>query len=302
MRLDVLAPAEAQRRQKQRRELARFLRAKRESLRPEDTGLARVGRRRTPGLRREEVAMLAGIGVAWYTRLESARDVSPSLATLDAVAKALRLNNVEVDYLFTLASVPMPGLFISGDVRIPEAIEQLVPSINSLGAVVFDRYSTALRWNAIADSMFDIASAADILQRNALVRYLSADVVARKYFGDDYDSLVRSLVGMFRRAFLTTEATPFAHQVFDFVNNYALFRKLWDEQLVAEDVFEVGSGSYERFHPVVGSIKIEVSNLRLPQYENAILRIIAPTDAASAEKFTRLHQLGTASTRDTPLP
>jgi transcriptional regulator with XRE-family HTH domain len=246
--------------------------------------------------------MLAGIGVAWYTRLESARDVTPSLATLDAVAKALRLNHVEIDYLFTLASVPMPGVFVSGNAQIPEAIEQLIPSIDSLGAVVFDRYSTALRWNAIGDAMFDIASATDLLQRNALVRYLSADVTARKYFGEDYDSLIRSLVGMFRRAFLTTEVTPFARRVYEFVNDYPLFRKLWDEQLVAEDVFEVASGSYERFHPVVGIIRVEVSNLRLPQYDNAILRIIAPSDRPSAEKFERLHRLGAPSTRETLLP
>src|SRR5689334_8448990 len=86
-----------------RRELADFLRTRRERLRPADVGLPTSGRRRTPGLRREEVAQLANVGVTWYTWLEQGRDIRPSAAVLEAVARTLMLDADERDHLFALA-------------------------------------------------------------------------------------------------------------------------------------------------------------------------------------------------------
>ncbi|SAE70979.1 helix-turn-helix domain-containing protein [Enterobacter cloacae] len=86
-----------------RKQLGAFLRARRESLDPQRLGLPRSGRRRTPGLRREEVAMLADVGVTWYTWLEQGRDVNPSSAVMAAVAKALQCTPTEARHLFLLA-------------------------------------------------------------------------------------------------------------------------------------------------------------------------------------------------------
>ena len=91
-----------------RKQLGAFLRARRESLDPQRLGLPRSGRRRTPGLRREEVAMLADVGVTWYTWLEQGRDVNPSSAVMAAVAKALQCTPTEARHLFVLAGLP-PG-------------------------------------------------------------------------------------------------------------------------------------------------------------------------------------------------
>lgn len=85
-----------------RREIAAFLRTRRSRLRPEDVGLPRGSRRRTPGLRREEVALLAGVSTEWYTWLEQARDVRPSAATLRRIGEALRLEPAEVQHLMAL--------------------------------------------------------------------------------------------------------------------------------------------------------------------------------------------------------
>jgi transcriptional regulator with XRE-family HTH domain len=87
-----------------RAELASFLRARREHITPEDVGLPGGGRRRTPGLRREEVAQLAGVGVTWYTWLEQSRDINVSAPVLDAIARALRLDQRERAHLFTLSA------------------------------------------------------------------------------------------------------------------------------------------------------------------------------------------------------
>ncbi|HEV8164238.1 MAG TPA: helix-turn-helix domain-containing protein, partial [Actinomycetota bacterium] len=92
-----------------RAELASFLRSRRERITPEDIGLTTFGRRRTPGLRREEVAQLAGVGVTWYTWLEQGRDIAPSAQVLDAIARTLRLDRHERTHLFRLADVPDPS-------------------------------------------------------------------------------------------------------------------------------------------------------------------------------------------------
>ncbi|XVV11636.1 helix-turn-helix transcriptional regulator [Actinoplanes sp. CA-131856] len=105
----------------QRDELAAFLRSRRERLRPAEVGLPSTGRRRTPGLRREELALLSGISATWYTYLEQGRDVRPSDQVLSALATALRLDGYEREHLFRLAGhEPAPG---------PAAEERLDPSV-----------------------------------------------------------------------------------------------------------------------------------------------------------------------------
>src|SRR5580658_6654219 len=112
----------------ERRELGDFLRARRGRLSPESVGLPGRRRRRTPGLRREEVAQLAGIGVDWYVRLEQGRSVSPSAATIDALARALRLSPVEKAHLRALAQAPDPRLFTPETV--PATLKAVVESLN----------------------------------------------------------------------------------------------------------------------------------------------------------------------------
>src|SRR5260370_25362972 len=103
------AAEEAPRRREKNTELAAFLRSRRERITPEDVGLPGGHRRRTAGLRREEVAQLAGVGVTWYTWLEQGRPIRASVQVLDAVARTLRLDPVERQHLFRLAQIPDPA-------------------------------------------------------------------------------------------------------------------------------------------------------------------------------------------------
>src|SRR5262245_60898948 len=122
-----------------RNELGDFLRSRRERLTPKAVGLPLGRRRRTPGLRREEVAELAGIGVDWYIRLEQGRSVSPSVTTVDALARALRLSKVEHTHLRALTA--------GGDRRpfvrevVPQAVRRTVESLN------LPAYVTGRRWD-----------------------------------------------------------------------------------------------------------------------------------------------------------
>src|SRR5580658_7625749 len=130
-----------------RRELGDFLRARRGRLTPESVGLHRQRRRRTPGLRREEVAELAGIGVDWYIRLEQGRPVTPSVGTVDALARALRLTELEHQHLRALAGGGGPKPFQSETA--PPALLRLLESLTQ-PAYVTGRRRDLVAWNAAA--------------------------------------------------------------------------------------------------------------------------------------------------------
>src|SRR5260363_294432 len=126
-------------------ELGDFLRSRRQKLTPKLNGAQAGRRRRTPGLRREEVAELAGIGVDWYIRLEQGRAVKPSSATIDALARALRLNRTEHAHLKALASNPLRKPFVRE--QVPAGLRELVQSLNQ-PAYISGRRWDVLAWNA----------------------------------------------------------------------------------------------------------------------------------------------------------
>src|SRR6201995_5687517 len=119
-----------------RTELAGFLRSRRERIRPQDVGLPSVGRRRTSGLRREELARLAGVGVTWYTWLEQGRPINASVHVLDAVARTLPLDSIERGHLFRLAG--FPGLTSPGDrgAPLPDGLQDLLDAVPYPAGVV----------------------------------------------------------------------------------------------------------------------------------------------------------------------
>jgi transcriptional regulator with XRE-family HTH domain len=127
-----------------RRELAEFLRTRRDRLRPEDIGLPPGARRRTPGLRREEVAQEAGVGVTWYTWLEQGRDIKASGHVLDAVARALRLDEAEREHLYHLADLPLRTATTSEPI-VSDALVEVLRALDPLPAVLMNS-----RWDLLA--------------------------------------------------------------------------------------------------------------------------------------------------------
>jgi transcriptional regulator with XRE-family HTH domain len=152
-----------------RGELAAFLRSRRERITPEDVGLPGGHRRRTAGLRREEVAQLAGVGVTWYTWLEQGRPIRASVQVLDAVARTLRLDPVERQHLFRLAEIPDPapagtaGQLLSPEIR--AILDQLVPMPAN---VVTERFDI-LAWNAAYAALFPPPADPARQERNSLL-------------------------------------------------------------------------------------------------------------------------------------
>jgi len=136
-----------------RAELGGFLKARRARLRPEDVGLPPGPRRRTPGLRREEVALLAGVGVSWYTWLEQGRPINASWQVLDAVARVLQLDGAERWHLYRLAEA-LPLRSWAAAVVIPDAVRDVLRSLDPLPAVLINSRWDIIESNSAHEDMF----------------------------------------------------------------------------------------------------------------------------------------------------
>jgi len=151
-----------------RRELASFLRSRREAVAPEAVGMPRTARRRVRGLRREEVAEAAGISAAWYTWIEQARDLNLSLATLNGIARALRLNEDERAHLFELAGQPIPVPEPRQDDEAMVSLRALLGGLDPNPAYALDSQWNVIAWNKGAEIIFGNLTGVPIEDRNYL--------------------------------------------------------------------------------------------------------------------------------------
>jgi transcriptional regulator with XRE-family HTH domain len=166
---------------KRRRELGDFIRAQRERVAPASVGLIAARRRRTPGLRREEVAELSGLSTTWYTWIEQGRDVSVSPTALARLAQTLRLDRAQRHYLFELAGKRDPDPAASDIDELPAAVAACVAAIAS-PAYVLDRSWNARSWNAAAERLF--IGWLDRPGAQNLLRFIFLDPGARSLISD----------------------------------------------------------------------------------------------------------------------
>jgi transcriptional regulator with XRE-family HTH domain len=150
-----------------RPELAQFLRSRRARLSPADVGLAPGLRRRTPRLRREEVAQLAGVGVTWYTWLEQGRPINASVQILDAIARTLRLDAAERAHLYRLAEVPAVPDSDTGE-ALPAEVQTILDSMLLAPAAVYNGRYDVLAWNSAYAAIFPSVVNSPPRERNAL--------------------------------------------------------------------------------------------------------------------------------------
>lgn len=175
-------------------QLGDFLRSRREVLRPSGVSLTR---RRTPGLRREEVAARAGIGVDWYIRLEQGRSTSPSRTTVDALARALELTKVEHEHLCTLVKNDVKPPSFTRE-AVPDSIQRVVSSYPHPAWVTGRRWDI-LAWNKAAHAVFGYGDVPEE-DRNTLLIILTTRA-ARRWFGAAWENEARRILGQFRAAY-----------------------------------------------------------------------------------------------------
>jgi transcriptional regulator with XRE-family HTH domain len=179
----------------QRDELAKFLRTKREALSVTAAGLRKTARRRTPGLRREEVADLAGVSVTWYTWLEQGRDIQCSTALLTRLAKALRLSRTDSDYLFRLAGHSPPARPARSEGIEPE-IQAVLDGYTAGPALLTGPRLDVLAFNNLADAVFRFDDFPGPFQRNHLWRAFMDP--QRRHFYVDWELMMSRAVAALR--------------------------------------------------------------------------------------------------------
>ncbi len=233
--------------------LGDYLRARRALVRPEHVGL-RVGdeRRRVEGLRRDEVAILAGISTEYYLRLEQGRESHPSDQVLHALARALLLDDAATAYLRELAARPTPGPSAPVDV-VPEGVQWLIDSWPLTAAVVHSRHIDVLAANALALAL----SPTFRVGVNSLLSLLTDP--DERALHDDWDGLSARSVALLRSMSGPRSADPRMRAlVAELAERSSRFRELWDRN----DVVQVADGTHVLRHPEVGPLTLRF--LRLP--------------------------------------
>ena len=253
--------------------LGDFLRSRREKLRPEAVGLANGCRRRTPGLRREEVAELAGIGVDWYVRLEQGRTVSPSATTVDALARALRLGTAEHAHLRALARPARRRAFSRE--AVPEAIRHLVESLNQPAYVTGRRWDV-LAWNAAAAEIFDWGGIAEA-DRNILAWMLTSPD-ARRLFDATWAEDAKRMVAQFRATHDLWAGDPaFLDLLKRLRQGSPEFAAWWK----AHDIRGVSSGEKLLTHPTKGVLRFLYASFQANDDPALKLAIYAPAPSSA---------------------
>jgi transcriptional regulator with XRE-family HTH domain len=250
--------------------LADFLRRRRERLKPEDVGLPAGGRRRTPGLRREEVAMLAGVGTTWYTWLEQGRDVRASLEVLEAICRAFRLTPVERTHVMLLGRGEEPPP-CKAEEKVSPTLRRLIENLGANPAYVLGRRYDYLAYNRAACAVFGDFDAVPRATRNHMWLYFMDP--RRRELLPDWERSGPLLVAKFRAASARHLGDPEFEQLIQALRKSSPeFCKLWKRHEVAG----TGEGRKLVRHPEAGRLVFEHAVLHPAQADDQRLILYSP--------------------------
>jgi transcriptional regulator with XRE-family HTH domain len=268
-----------------RDELAQFLRSRRARLTPADVGLPPGLRRRTPGLRREEVAQLAGVGVTWYTWLEQGRNINASVQVLDAIARTLRLDPAEREHLYLLADVPTvpetPATTLA-----PE-VQSILDALAPLPAVVYNGRYDALAWNATYQAIFPGLTGAPPSLRNVLWQMFAVPACCSAI--GNRETELRTMVAQFRASFGRHLGEPAWVSLVDRLSAASPeFAEMWARHDVASPATRVKV--FARNLIGIDEVRTTATSLAIAATPEARIVVYTPIDEAdriALEEFTR---------------
>ncbi|MFF0383941.1 helix-turn-helix transcriptional regulator [Streptomyces sp. NPDC004286] len=274
-----------------RDELAAFLRDRRERIGPAEVGLPAGPRRRTPGLRREEVAQLAFISTEYYTRLEQARGPRPSREVLSGLTRALRLTDAERDHLHHLAGAPpVPPSGPSREVR--QSILDLLTRLPGTAAIVTSAIGEVLAWNDLAAALMEDFSALSRRDRNLIRRvFLDSPPDGPPLYGvSDAAEFARDSAQRLRAASARYPDSPeVTGLVAELLAGSEEFARLWEEYEVS--VLPTLAKTFH--HPVVGPLTVNCDALHVPDRDQRLILYTATPGSASEEALRLLSVVGT---------
>ncbi|MEU6585966.1 helix-turn-helix transcriptional regulator [Nocardia sp. NPDC046763] len=268
---------------RRREHLREFLRDRRSRLTPDQVGLPTAGRRRTPGLRREEVAVLAGVGVSWYTWLEQGRDITVSTDVLDAIAAALQLTAPERAHLYVLAGLNPPCPATDSGTDITVETRNLLDAWNPRPAVLRDRYWNVLAYNDTARAVFGY----DGPGHNCLVTYFTNP----RYLAvpQTWSEAAPAVVAAYRADSALCPGDPgFDSVITELASRSPEFARLWSRH----DVGAAQQAVNALEHPEAGELHFDATTLTLADRSDRHLVLYNPragTDTAA--RLDQLHRL-----------
>ena len=269
--------------------LGDFLRATRERLTPEQVGLSSNGRRRTPGLRREEVAQLANVGVSWYTSIEQGKDIHPSYQVLESLARALRLSDDERRYLFLLSK---SGNGEESEIykEISEGLERTVFALEPHPAYVMGKYWDILLWNRAAEFVFRFPSySANINPKPNLVRYFLTDPF-RKEMNADWEERAKVMIARFRADCARYPQDARLNEMIEQLKQESELFRLWWPRYEVKTVTDC----HKLFNdPRIGELEFDNVNLQVSECPHLKLMIYTASPA-TLEKLKQ--EIGSYST------
>ncbi|WP_427922610.1 helix-turn-helix transcriptional regulator [Streptomyces sp. cg40] len=267
-----------------RHELAAFLRHRREHIAPEQVGLPRGTRRRTPGLRREEVAQLAAVGVTWYTWLEQARDIQVSVQVLDALARTLLLDRSERSHLFQLADATDPQPTTVCPVVTP-ALQSMLDQLDPIPACLQNARYDILAYNRTYGMLLCDLDAVPPEDRNCMI--LSYTHEGWRSSIVHLEKTQRLMAARFRGSMADHLAEPAWKTLLKRLHTSPEFREVWDRH----EVLGASPRRKEFRNAHVGRLTVDHTDLWLGPSRGPRMVTYAPVDEESREKLERLHAI-----------
>ncbi|WP_306328830.1 helix-turn-helix transcriptional regulator [Streptomyces venezuelae] len=261
-------------------ELREFLMSRRARVSPAEAGLPEGGaRRRTPGLRREEVAVLAGVGVSWYQWLEQGRDITVSPQVLDSVARVLRLSPAERRHLYVLAALNPPAPETAPEDRdMCDGLRRLIDAWMPFPAHIMDVY-----WNTVIynDAAAVVLGMGPDISQNCLVTFFTEPLYRSRLA--QWEELAPRVVAQFRAACSECpDDDGFRAVVEEVKERSPEFVELWERR----DIMPGGQNRKEMEHPLVGRLVVEATQLRVPARPDLTIVLHTPLpEAGTAEKL-----------------
>jgi transcriptional regulator with XRE-family HTH domain len=274
--------------EERRRAIADFLRSRRMRRQPEELGLPRGRRRRTPGLRREEVATAAGVSAEWYTWLEQAREVRPSAEVLSRISVALRLEPNETRHLLTLGGYAIP--VSSGDapraVSVSLRLQRLIDQMEYGPAWVFGERWDILAWNRAASVIHGDLASLQGIERNALYQLFLGDRMRSMLL--DWERHGRQCVAKLRVMYASRVDDPWFNELVTVLRTRSAdFERWWNQN----DIQAAQEGVKHYEHPEVGRLVFDFSVLEVLDERMSSLRLVAYVPApgtGTREKMAKL--------------
>jgi transcriptional regulator with XRE-family HTH domain len=270
-----------------RAELGAFLRSRRARISPRDVGLDPGGRRRTPGLRREELAALAGVGVTWYTRLEQGRPINASVQVVDAIARTLRLDGAEWQHLYHLAGLPTAPP-TAEPLALDPTVRTVLDAVELPAAVYSERYDV-LAWNAAYGELFPTLVRTPPPYRNVLWDVFTTRRENSPWLNRDVGlpHMVATLRAAFGRHVGEAAWSDFVRRLSQASEE---FSRMW----ASCDVAGLGTHTKVFRHPAVGELNMATASFPVSGVHEARLVVYTPLDDATRRAMTVLSKTAAA--------